>query len=550
MSQRREHEIVGELPEVASHVRRGSLLFVLAIAIGTAVLVGPTISSAAFAEAVTADVLLRGGTIYDGTGSEGVKGDVAIRGDKIVALGKFDVGRVGRTIDCTGLVVAPGLIDLHTHTDRTITKAKTRDNLNYTTQGCTTVVTSNCGGGPVNVGAFLKKVDGDGAGTNIIALAPHGSVRREVMKSENRVPTPDELEEMKQLVDRAMRDGAWGMSTGLIYVPGIFAETDEIVELAKIVASHGGVYVSHIRDESSNLMSAVDEAVGIGRRANVPVHISHFKSCGVSNWGRLRDAVERIEKARRDGVVVTADQYPYVATSTSLVDTLMRTTLIPGGRENLFERMDADPALEQEVRKLIANGLQATRKVLIASSKTHPEAVGKSVQQIAAEKDCDMIDVVLQIQRDGGASVVNFSISEEDARYAMTVPWVATASDGLARFPDPKACPHPRNFGTFPRKIGHYALDQKVLSLAQAIRSCTGLPADILGMTDRGYLRPGTQADVVVFDPKTFIDRATFEEPQQYSTGVRYLFVAGQSTLEDGEPSGRLHGRALRHRSG
>ncbi|NQT13580.1 MAG: amidohydrolase family protein, partial [Planctomycetes bacterium] len=280
-----------------------------------------------------------------------------------------------------------------------------------------------------------------------------------------------------------------------------------------------------------------------------PVHISHFKVCGASNWGRVRDAVERIEEARRDGVVVTADQYPYIATSTSLVDTLMRATLIPGGREDLFERMDADPALEQRVRKLIARRLKHTRKIVIASSKKHPEAVGKSLRQLAAEKDCDAIDLVLQIQRDGGASVVNFTISEEDARYVMTVPWVATASDGAARFPSPTACPHPRNFGTFPRKVGHYALNQNVLPLAQAIRSCTGLPADIIGLTDRGYLRPGASADVLVFDPKTFIDRATFEKPQQYSTGVRYLFIAGKSTLEDGKPSGALHGRSLRHRS-
>jgi N-acyl-D-aspartate/D-glutamate deacylase len=549
MSRPNQHEIVGGLQGATVSGPRAALCLTLSLAMGMAVLVGPTINSVTFAEAVTADVLLQGGVLYDGTGSGGVKGDVAIRGEKIVALGKFEVGPVGRTVDCTGLVVAPGLIDLHTHTDGPITKAKTRDNLNYTTQGCTTVVTSNCGGGPVDVGALLKKVDRDGAGTNIIALAPHGSVRRKVMNSANRAPTPKEMDAMKRFIDNAMRDGAWGMSTGLIYVPGIFAKTDELVELAKVVASHGGVYASHIRDEAGNLMSAVDEAVEIGRQANVPVHISHFKSCGVPNWGRLRDAVERIEKARRDGVVVTADQYPYVATSTSLVDTLMRATRIPGGRANLFARMDADPALEQTVRKVIADGLQVTRKVVIASSKKHPEAVGKSLQQIAAEKECDVIDLVLQIQRDGGASVVNFSISEEDARYAMTIPWVATASDGSARFPNPKACPHPRNFGTFPRKIGHYALDQKVLSLAQAIRSCTGLPADILGMTDRGYLRPGAQADVVVFDPKTFIDRATFEKPQQYSTGVRYLFVAGKSALEDGKPSGKLHGRALRHRS-
>jgi len=332
-------------------------------------------------------------------------------------------------------------------------------------------------------------------------------------------------------------------------VPGIFAQTDELVELAKVVGSHGGLYASHIRDESSKLVEAVEEAIQIGRRANLPVHISHFKVCGVPNWGLVRDAVRLIEDARREGVTVTADQYPYVATSTSLVDTLMRATEIPGGRQNLFKRMDADPALEQKVRKVIASRLKDTRKIVIASSKKYPQYVGKSLGQIAAEEGRDAIDVVLEIQRNGGASVVNFTISEEDARYVMTLPWVATASDGAARLPDPKARPHPRNFGTFPRKVGHYARREKVLSMAQAIRSCSGLPADILGLADRGYLRPGAYADVVVFDPETFIDQATFEEPNQYSTGVKYLFVAGKLALEDGKPSEKLYGRALRHRS-
>lgn len=503
--------------------------------------------STALAQAVDADVLLQGGNIYDGTGSEGTVGDVALRGDRIVAVGQFEAGEVARTIDCKGLVIAPGFIDLHTHTDGPILKEKTRDNLNYLTQGCTTVVTGNCGGGPVNVGELLAKVDEQGAGTNIIHLVPHGAVRRQVMKSENRAPSPDELEQMRQLVDQGMREGACGMSTGLIYVPGIFAETDELVELAKVVASHDGIYVSHIRDEADKLLEAVAEAIEIGRQANVPVHISHFKSCGVQNWGRVRDAVRLIEEARRDGVVVTADQYPYVATSTSLVDTLMRATEIPGGRKDLFKRMEADPGLEEAVRKVIADGLGKTRKVVIVSCKKHPQWAGKSVAQIAGEEGVDVVDQVLRIQEDGGASVVNFSLCEEDVRYAMTLPWVATASDGAARAPDPKSCPHPRNFGTFPRKIGRYARDEKVLSLAQAIRSATGLPADILGLTDRGYLRAGAYADVVVFDPDTFIDQATFEEPQQYSTGVRYLFLAGSLALEEGKPAPKLFGRALRH---
>ncbi len=537
----------GDLGTAPGRLRRAALLLAVAVALVGLASGLPTIGSAACAEAVDADLLLAGGTIFDGTGSEGVAGDVAIRGDRLAAVGRFEKGRVGRTLDCRGLVVTPGLIDLHTHSDRPLVNEKTRSNLNYLTQGCTTVVTGNCGGGPVDVAKLLGQVDKNGAGTNMIHLVPHGAVRAKVMKSADRAPTRHELERMKQLVDRGMRDGAWGMSTGLIYVPGIFAQTDELVELAKVVASHGGLYVSHIRDEGDKLLEAVAEAIEIGRRAEVPVHISHFKTCGVPNWGKVREAARRIEAARRDGVRVTADQYPYVATSTSLVDTLMRATAIPGGRQNLFQRMDADPALEDAVRNVIAKELKKTRKILIVSCKEHPEWAGKSLRETGEEESVEIIDLVLRIQRDGGASVVNFSLCEEDVRYVMTVPWVATASDGAARAPRKNASPHPRNFGTFPRKIGHYARREKVVSLARAIRSATGLPADVLNVSDRGYLRPGAVADVLVFDPETFLDRATFEEPQQYSTGVKYLFVAGRPALEDGKLAEGLHGRAIRH---
>lgn len=551
MSPQAKHTTAGKIEDHASRRRTDRFRPAVACVLALLVLCASTATtrSTAFAQATRADVLLAGGTIYDGTGSEGVVGDVALRGDRIVAVGRFEVGEVGRTIDCKGLAIAPGFIDLHTHCDGSILKEKTRNNLNYLMQGCTTVVTGNCGGGPPDVAKLLDQVDQQGAGTNIIHLVPHGAVRARVMKSENRAPTPDELERMKQLVDQGMRDGAWGMSTGLIYVPGIFAQTDELVELAKVVAAHGGIYASHIRDEGDNLLESVAEAIEIGRRAKVPVHVSHFKTCRVPNWGKVREAVRMIDQARGDGVTVTADQYPYVATSTSLVDTLMRATSIPGGRNDLFQRMDADPALEQAVRRVIDDGLKKTRKIVLVSCKKHPDWAGKSVKEIADQEGVDAIDLVLRIQRDGGASVVNFSLCEEDVRYVMTVPWVATASDGSAIFPNPNLSPHPRSFGTFARKIGHYARDEKVLSMAQAIRSATGLPADVLGVDDRGYLRAGAYADVVVFDPPTFIDRATFEDSQQYATGVKHLFIAGKPALEDGKPGEALYGRSIRHRS-
>ena len=536
-------------PAAAGNFRRTLLGWVACGLVPLSMLWLPGPNSSSTAWALDADVLLRGGTIFDGSGAEGVKGDVAIRGRRIVAVGRFDVGKVGRSIDCVGLVVAPGFIDLHTHSDKIVDKPETRDNLNYLTQGCTTVVTGNCGGGKLKVAEFFDKIDASGAGTNVVHLVPLGAVRGAVMGNADRAPSAEELEEMRQLVDAGMRQGAFGISTGLIYLPGTFAKTPEIVELAKVVAARGGIYASHIRDEGDELLEAIREAIHIGRSAGLPVHISHFKVVGKPNWGGVRDAARLIDQARQSGLRVTADQYPYIATSTSLSATLFPSTKIPGGRVDLAERMKADSELLLSVRAVIADRLAASSRVVIASSKKYPEYVGKGLREIAAEEKIDVIDLVLLIQFNGGASVVKFCLAEEDVRWVMGLDWVATGSDGRARAIDPGQCPHPRNFGTFPRKIGHYALAEKVISLAHAIRSSTGLPADVLGLTDRGYLKPETYADVVVFDPETFIDRATFDDPQQYSTGVRYLFVGGQPVIDDGQRTTAFPGRALRHTS-
>jgi len=501
------------------------------------------------AEPLDADLLLRGGTIYDGSGAEPVVGDVAVRDGRIVAVGSVTPGKIGRTVDCRGLVVAPGLIDLHTHSDGTLAQPGVRPALNYLLQGCTTMCTGNCGGAR-DVAKFLSDVDANGAGTNIMHLVGHGTVRRAVLGSERRAPTPEELERMKDQVDRAMRDGAWGMSTGLIYAPGSYAQTEEIVALAKVVAAHGGIYVSHVRDEGDHLLEAVDEAIGIGRESGAPVHISHFKSMQIPNWGRIREAAAMIEKARAQGLAVTADQYPYTANSFSLADATLPDSHVRWSRADLAQRMADDPEFAARVRRVIADQLARTEKIVIAASKAFPDDVGKSLDEIAAQEEIDAVDLVLKILVRESPQIVSHSMSEADVRWAMTLPWVATASDGAARTQNPNEHHHPRNFGTFARKIGRYAIEENVLSLAQAIRSATGLPADAFGIAGRGYLRPGYWADVVVFDPATYRDRATFEKPQEYATGVRYVFLAGQTAVDEGEPSQELFGRALRHRSG
>jgi N-acyl-D-aspartate/D-glutamate deacylase len=495
-------------------------------------------------DAVDADIVFSGGTIYDGSGGEGIIGDVAIKDGKIAAVGKFSRGEILRTIDCTGLVIAPGFIDLHNHSDGPIVSPDTRANVNFLTQGCTTIVTGNCGGGPIRVKEYYDKIDAAGAGSNVAHLLPQGALRSEVLKQVKRPPTADELAQMCALADTAMREGAWGMSTGLIYVPGTFSETSELIEVNKVVGRNGGIYASHIRNEATELTSAVDEAIRIGREGGTPVHISHFKASGPDAWGGLRVAAEMIEKARGDGLKVTADQYPYIASSTSLEATLVPTWSREGGRSELEKRLK-DQELRAKIRAEIENSFARKGPIQIAAYRPKPAYIGKTLDKIATEEQLSVPDLVLQIEERGGARIVNFGMNEEEVRFGMTLPWVATASDGGARIPGSEQ-PHPRNFGTFSRKIGLYAIREKVVPLAQAIRSASGLPADILGLTDRGYLRAGLAADIVVFDPEKLIDRATYDQPQQYSAGVVHLFVNGTPAIDSGTPTGALAGRALR----
>jgi N-acyl-D-aspartate/D-glutamate deacylase len=494
---------------------------------------------------IDADLLLQGGTLYDGSGSAPTTGDVAIVKGKIVAVGKFAVGHVDQTIDCRGLAVAPGFIDLHNHSDSPIVDPKTRANVNFVTQGCTTIVTGNCGFGPVDAAAYFKKLDAAGAGTNVIHLLPHGSLREAVMEKTARDPTTDEIEKMRKLAEQAMLDGAWGMSTGLIYVPGTYSKTEEIIEVAKVVAAHGGIYATHMRGEGTTLITSVEEALRIGREGKLPVHVSHFKASGNKAWGSLHLAVEMIEQARKNGQTVTADQYPYTASSTSLEATLLPDWCREGGRKGIETRLK-DPTTREKIRMAVAKTLDGHVRVQIAGYGPKREYVGRSIQEIAAAEKRPEADVVLEMEERGGARIVNFGMNEDEVRLAMCLPWVATASDGSAKIPDADQ-PHPRNFGTFPRKIGVYAVKEKLLPLSQAVRSASGLPADILNLQDRGYLKVGYAADVAVFDPKQIADRADYDHPYRYSTGMRYVFVGGVPTLFEGTPTGALPGRALRH---
>lgn len=494
-------------------------------------------------------IVIRHATVYDGTGRPGRNADVLIRGDQIAAVGTVDPGKYDLEVDGTGLVVCPGFIDLHTHCDTGLLGKVGRQNKNYTTQGCTTVVTGNCGSGPVDAAAHFQKLEAGGVGTNVVHLAPHNSIRAQVMGNANRPPTAEEQQKMEALVEAAMAAGTFGLSTGLIYNPGTYSETAEIIGLAKVAAKHGGLYASHIRHEDVKLLTAIEEALRIGTGSGCRVHISHIKASGKSAWGKSADAVALIEAARAKGQAVTADQYPYIASSTSLRATVVPTRFREGSEKDYVARL-GDPKTLDLWKEAVRQSLGDGSRFQIARYSKHSAWQGKRVSEIAAAEGKEPLEIVFQIEMSGGAQIVNFGMSEEDVRVYMKRPWVTTASDGGVQTPG-NTVPHPRSYGTFPRKLGRYAIEDGILPLEQAVRSATGLPADVLKLNDRGYLKAGQFADVVVFDPKTYRDTATFDMPHQYAAGVKWVFVNGGAVVAEGKhvPSA-LPGRVLRHPEG
>jgi N-acyl-D-aspartate/D-glutamate deacylase len=502
------------------------------------------------ANPVDADIVLKGGTLFDGSDKPGVVGDVAIKGDRVIAVGSFVIAGTPKVIDCKGLYIAPGFIDLHTHSDYPLQEPGTRMNRNYLRQGVTTVVTGNCGSGPVDVATYFAKLEKGGVGTNVIHQVPHNALREKVMGNANRDPSTAELAEMERLTDRAMAEGAWGLSTGLIYNPGVYCKTPEIIALAKVAAKHGGHYASHIRGEGTNLLTSVEEALRIGKVAGLPIHISHLKASGRKAWnGKAAQAIALVESARKTGQIVTADQYPYTASSTSLRATLIPPKYREGGQRDFLAKV-SDPELGKKLRETIQDELKQMRDgadIRIARYSPRPAWQGKDLAVIAAMEKKSPLDIVLEIERNGGAQIVNFGMDEDDVRLIMKQPFVATASDGSSMAPG-TTVPHPRSYGCFARKIGYFAIVEKVIPIEQAIRSASGLPADILRLTDRGYLRAGSFADVVAFDPATYRDAATYDHPHQYATGVKWLLVNGKEVIGAGKDRDVLAGKVLRHK--
>lgn len=503
------------------------------------------LSAACRAQEVAADLVLRGGRVLDGTGTEAIAADVAVAAGRIVAVGAFAVAGAPEPeiVDCRGLVVAPGFIDLHNHSDRSVLQQRNRPCANYLLQGCTTLVTGNCGGGRLDVAAFLAEVDAAGLGANVAHLVPHGDLRREVMGEAARAASGEEVARMAEGLETGLRAGAFGMSTGLYYLPGIHAETAELVALGRVLARHGALYASHLRHEDVRLLESVDELLRIGREGGCAVHLSHFKARGKDAWGLVREAAARIGRARADGLRVTADQYPYTAASSSLAAYLVPGWARAGGAAALRARLDA-PADAARIRAAMLANLERYDRIHLAGFAAEPGWAGRSLVELAAAQERAPVDLAIDVLRRGGASVVNHAMSEEDVRFLMSLPWVATASDGSVQVPGPTR-PHPRSYGTFPRKLGR-CVREGAIGLAAAVRSATGLPADVLGLADRGYVREGLVADLVVFDADAIVDRATFEEPFAAPEGVVHVFVAGVAAVRDGGQTAARPGRALR----
>ena len=496
------------------------------------------------------DLLIRNARVVDGSGNPWFRADVGVKGGKIAAIGRLDGASAARTIDAAGRVVAPGFIDVHTHVEETIAKVPGAGN--YVTDGVTTVVTGNCGGSEGDLAGFFHKLETIGIGLNVASLIGHNTVREQVMGSANRPATPEEIAKMQALVEKGMRDGAVGFSTGLIYIPGAYASTEEIVALARVAAKFGGVYASHIRDEGAKVLEAIEEAVRVGRETGMRVEVAHFKIDNRRLWGRSDRSIALVEKSRREGVDVTVDQYPYDRSSTS-ISTLLPAWALADGEARVKERLQ-DPVtrarIAREMRQINkALGQKDFAYVMISSCEFDHAIEGKNIAEISRARGRKgirgQIETVLDLQALGGAQAVFQSMGAGDVERIMRYPNTAVASDGGVR-EFGAGVPHPRSYGTNARVLAEFVRRRGVLTLEDAIRKMTSLPARTFAFRDRGLLREGLQADLVLFDPDRVQDNATFEKPHQYSTGFDLVLVNGQPVVEGGKVTGARPGKVLR----
>ena len=530
--------------------------------------------SRSHSQAPAFDLVIRGGRVIDGTGNPWVLADVGIKGDSVAAVAPRLMTDGARVVDATGLVVAPGFIDVHTHGDagNTAVPAGTIDPLvrddkqdlignpaaeNDVRQGVTTVIAGPDGFGTTQVGAYLAKVAAAKPAINLGAFIGHGAVRLAVLGMANRPATPDELQRMRDLVRTGMREGAVGLSTGLFYVPANYAPLQEVIDLARVAGEFGGVHQSHMRDEGLLVVDSVRDTIAIGEQGGLPTQVTHHKTIGKANWGKSVETLRLIDEARRRGVDATLDQYPYTASNTTIQSGLIPQWAQEGGRGAMLARLK-DTATRQRVLGEIASAIENGRgagdpaNVVLASCDFDPTLAGKSLAQVLRDRGRPVAfdqaaALVVEIVEKGSCVGIYHAISEDDLVRIMKHPATMIASDASPGMPTfGKDAPHPRAYGTFARVLGLYVREKHVLTLEEAIRKMTSFPAQRVGLEDRGVLRPGLEADIVVFNPATIIDKATFEKPHQYAEGVVAVIVNGRLTLSNGQMTGERAGRALR----
>jgi N-acyl-D-amino-acid deacylase len=524
------------------------------------------------------DLVIRNGTILDGTGGPPWQGDLGIVGDTITAVGTIDPARGSRVLDVGGLHVSPGFIDMHSHSDSSIFAYPTADSRAY--QGITTEVTGQCGfsaaplegvdadkrksdmaeeaGAPVewsDIPSYFATLEGIGISVNQAMLLGHGTMRQNMAGLDNRTLTQDEMRAFMHSIEQGMDEGAFGLSTGLEYTPGTFTPTEEVVTLTRVVARRGGFYSSHIRNEESGLLEAVNEAIHIGRETGARVEIAHFKAAGPPNWPKQRASLNLVESARRDGVQVLADAYPYTAYSTSMT-IFFPAWALEGGWSHLEQRLN-DPSdrarIAVEVGTSVAGDPGGFDRIVVVSTRTEQNRsmVGKNVEEIAAEWQVEPVDAALRLvlEEEGMVAMIGHGMSVENVEMVLSHPLVMIGSDGTSVAPTGKAAetkPHPRYYGTCARVLAHYCRERGIFDLPTAVKKMTSMPADQAGIRDRGRIARGKRADIVVFSSGDVKDEATFEDPHRFASGIEHVLVNGEHVIENGQHTGARPGRVLR----
>lgn len=526
------------------------------------------------------DIIIKGGTVYDGTGGPPLKADVGIKGDRVAAIGNLSRAMAPTIVDAKGLAVAPGFINMLAHSESSwIVDPRSLSELK---QGVTTQIFGELSMGPLNdemkrrlreqqgdvkydiewttLAEYLQYLEKRGVSQNFASFIGAATIRENVIGLEDKPPTPAQLDQMRELVRREMESGALGITTALIYPPAFFAKTDELIELCKVAAKYKGKYTVHMRSEGNQLIEGVQETMRIGREAGLPVEIYHLKALGKDNWPKMDQVIKMIEDARRQGLKITANMYTYTAGGTGL-DSSMPPWVFDGGREAAYRRLQ-DPATRQKIADAVRTPTNdwenlylaagSPDRILLASFRSEKlkAYTGKTLAEVARLRGKDPVETIMDLVLEDRSRIgtIYFLMSEENIKKQIRLPWVSFGSDAASIAPEGvflKSSAHPRAYGNFARLLGKYVRDEKVISLTEAIRRLTGLPATNLELVHRGFLKPGMFADVVVFDPKTIADRATFENPHQFAVGVKHVFVNGVQVLKDGEHTGAKPGRAL-----